>query len=111
MRTLTSIAIAVIGSAALTTAVVAHAGPYTASENVCQSAISSQLGLAAVPSQYTLENVHNKMQYRDFKYVVSANDSASAVQDVKVTCRVRKTGDLMALTFDPASTPVNVATQ
>ena len=109
MRTLTSIAVAVIGSAALTTAVVAHAGPYTASEKVCQSAISERLGLDAVPSQYALENVHNKMQYRDFKYVVSANDSASAVQDVKVTCRVRKTGDLMALTFDPASAPVSVA--
>jgi len=111
MRTLTSIAIAVIGSAALTTAVVAHAGPYTAAENVCQSAISERLGLATVPSRYTLENVHNKMQYRDFKYIVSADDAASAVQSVKVTCRVRKTGDLMALTFDPAAAPVSVATQ
>jgi hypothetical protein len=111
MRTFTSIAIAVLGSAALTTAVVAHAGTYPGSEKVCQSAISSQLGLAAVPSQYTLETVHNKMQYRDFEYVVSANDAASTVKDVKVTCRVRKSGSLMALEFDPASAPVNVARQ
>jgi hypothetical protein len=111
MRTLTSIAIAVIGSAALTTAVVAHAGQNTASENVCQSAISARLGLEAAPSQYQLENVHTKMHYRDLTYVVSAKDPASTVQDVKVTCRVRKTGDVMALTFDPASAPVSVATQ
>src|SRR5262245_5401880 len=111
MRTLTSLAIAVIGSAALTTALVAHAGPNTAAENVCQSAISARLGLEADPSQYTLENVHTKMHYRDLQYVVSAKDSASTDKDVKVTCRVRKTGDLMALTFDPASAPISVATQ
>lgn len=110
MRTLNSaIAIAVLGTAALTS--TAYASPYTSSEDVCQSAISTRLGLDAVPSQYTLESVHNKMHYRDFDYVVSADSSASAVQSVKVTCRVRKTGDLMALTFDPASAPVSVATQ
>ena len=109
MRTLTSLAIAVIGSAALTTALVAHAGPNTAAENVCQSAISARLGQAADPSHYTLENVHTKMHYRDLQYAVSTNDAVG--KDVKVTCRVRKTGDLMALTFDPASTPVSVATQ
>ena len=110
MRTFTShIVIAMLGAAAL--ASTAHAGPYTASEAVCQSAISARLGLDAVPSQYTLENVHNKMQYRDFKYVVSADDSASTVKDVNVTCRVRKTGDLMALTFDAAVPPASVARQ
>lgn len=110
MRTLSSrLVIALLGAITLTT--TAHAGPYTASEAVCQSAISARLGLDTAPAEYTLQNVHNKMQYRDFKYVVSATDSASTVKDVNVTCRVRKTGSLMALTFDPDTAPVSVARQ
>jgi hypothetical protein len=109
MRTLNSVvAIALLGTALTAPA---HAGSYTAAENVCESAISERLGAQAVPSQYTLEKVHNTMHYRDLSFVVAAQGGATAAQDIKVNCRVRKTGSLMALTFDPAVAAVSVATQ
>jgi len=109
MRLIPSALAVAIVAAATFTGSVAHADAYTASFNGCESAISDRLGLATTPANYNVQKVKSKARYRDISYTVSASDSASAVQGVKASCRVKKNGEVLALEFDNSTLPNTVA--
>ena len=108
MRLLPSaLAIAVLGTAAF--AGSAHASAYSASFEGCQAAISDRLGLDATPANYNVEKVKSKPRYRDISYSISASDQSSPVQGVKASCRVKQSGEVLALELDESTLPAKVA--
>ena len=108
MRILPAVlAVTVLGTVAF--AGTAGADAYTASLDACRSAISDKLGLAATPASYNVQKIRSKPRFRDISYSVSADDAASPVQGVKVSCRTKQNGDVLALDVDAATLPQAVA--
>ena len=108
MRILPAVlALTVLGSAAFTG--TAGADAYSASLDACQSAISDKLGLATTPASYHVQKIRSKPRFRDISYRVSADDAASPLQGVKVTCRAKQNGEVLAVEVDAATLPQAVA--
>jgi len=107
MKTLTTAFAVLLGMAAAT----AQAGPYDAAIDACHTAISEHLDIAKVPTNYDLQKVRSKARYKDLSFSVSAYDDANPVQRVKVSCRARSNGEVLALEIDPDTLPTALATQ
>ena len=105
MATLAATLTVTLGSASV------YADQYTASIDGCKQAIGERLGLANTPTNYNIEKVKSRNTYRDLNFSVSVYDKANPVQDVDVTCRVKRSGDVLALDFDDATLPASVAAQ
>lgn len=103
----TALAVAVLGTAAFTG--TAHADAYSASLDACQAAISDKLGLATTPASYDVQKIKSKARFRDISYRVSAHDAANPMQGVKVSCRAKQNGEILAVEVDAASLPNAVA--
>src|SRR4030095_10866725 len=109
MRALPSaLAVAVLGAVGFSG--TAHADAYGASFSGCETAISERLGLAETPAADNIEKVRRKPRYREIDYSVTAQDGASPVQGVKVSCRAKQNGEVLALEFDDATLPNALAT-
>jgi hypothetical protein len=99
-------------AALLLGAATAHAKTeYTDSLRGCEAAIAGRLGVDATDLDTRVKGVKTKARHRDLDFAVSARDDASAIQGVRVSCRARKNGDVLALTFDESTLPAAVALQ
>ncbi|MDA1076596.1 MAG: hypothetical protein O3A63_17855 [Proteobacteria bacterium] len=97
------LALAASGSAA--------ADEYRASIAGCTEAISKQMGLADADARYKLKDVKTRSRVRDLGFVVSVDSEVSPVKDVVVTCKVKRSGDVVALEFADGQYPSMLATQ
>ena len=89
----------------------AYANNYTASIDGCKQAIGERLGLSDTPTNYNIEKVKSRNNYRDLNFSVSVYDRTNAIQGVDVACRVTRSGDVLAVEFDDTTLPVSVAAQ
>src|SRR5262245_25091077 len=109
MRTLPSaLAVAVLGAVGFSG--TAHADAYGASFSGCETAIQERLGLSDTPATYNIEKIRSKARYRQIDYSVTAADASGSVQDVKVSCRAKQNGEVLALEFDDSAQPNALAT-
>lgn len=105
------IALTIVGTALSLAAAGASATKYSASIDGCEAAISERLGLALDSASYDIGKIRSRTQYRDMNFRVSAHDDASPVQNVKVSCRSKTNGEVLAVQFDDATLPNALATQ
>ena len=77
----------------------AMADEYGRSINGCRDAIGKQMGISGMDVRYKLKKVKTRARARDIGFVVSARDSASPIQGVVVTCKVKRHGEVLALEF------------
>jgi hypothetical protein len=95
----------------LVAAVPAHAGgEYTASIRGCEAALAERLGVDGAALRARLDGVDSSARYRDLDFRVSTTDAAHA-QDLRASCRVRKSGEVLSLALDPEPTDTAVAAQ
>lgn len=94
----------------LVAAVPAHAGgEYTASIRGCEAALAERLGVDGAALRARLDGVDSSARYRDLDFRVRTTDAAHAVQDLRASCRVRKSGEVLSLAFDPEIAEAAVA--
>jgi hypothetical protein len=96
---------------ALAASGTAVADEYGASIAGCRDAIGDQMGIADLDVKYKLKKVKTRSRVRDLGFVVSVKDEASPVQDVVVTCEVKRHGEVLALEFADDRYPSMVAGQ
>ncbi|TDJ21575.1 MAG: hypothetical protein E2O58_13505 [Gammaproteobacteria bacterium] len=89
----------------------AFANSYTASIEGCKQAIGERLGLSNTPTNYNIDKVKSRNQYRDLNFSVSVYDRTNPIQGVDASCRVTRSGDVLAIEFDENTLPVSVAAQ
>ena len=77
----------------------AMADQYAAAIDGCREAIGKQMGLMDVDTRYKLKKVKSRATIRDLGFVVSARDESNTIQGVVVTCKVRRSGQVVALDF------------
>jgi hypothetical protein len=82
---------------------------YRASIESCQAAIAARLGMSADDLRTRLDGVDSSARYRDLEFSVSALDAANPAQGLEVNCRARRSGDVLAVTFDESTVPDAVA--
>jgi hypothetical protein len=82
---------------------------YRASIEGCEAAIAARLGMSADDLRTRLEGVDSSARYRDLEFSVSALDAANPAQGLAVNCRARRSGDVLAVTFDASTVPDAVA--
>jgi hypothetical protein len=87
------------------------ANNYTASIDGCKQAIGERLGLSDTPTNYNIDKVKSRNNYRELSFSVSVYDKANPIQGVDVACRATRSGDVLAVEFDEATLPVSVAAQ
>ena len=104
-----------IALSSLTAAVLAlasvHANAadaYTASIQGCQKSINERLGVA--DASYSVKKIQTSPRYRDINFSVSAEDAANPIKQMKVTCRAKSDGEVLAVQFDDSTLPSAVAT-
>ena len=96
---------------ALSVAGSASANSYTKSIEGCHDAIGERLGIAGLNTNYNIGKIKSRNSYRDMDFSVSVRDDASPVQNVDVSCRVTRGGEVLALDFDESTLPNALATQ
>jgi hypothetical protein len=89
----------------------AYADQYAASIDGCKQAIGERLGLADIPTNYNIQKVKSRNTYRDLDFSVSVYDRTNPIQGVDVSCRVKRSGDVLAIEFDDATLPASIAAQ
>jgi hypothetical protein len=82
---------------------------YSASIRGCEAAIAERLGAGAGDLNMRVKGVDSASRHRDLDFAVSSRDATSAIQGVRATCRARKNGEVMALTFDERTLPAALA--
>ena len=87
------------------------ASQYTASIEGCKQAIGERLGLSNTPTNYNIDKVKSRSHYRDLNFSVSVYDKANPIQNVDVSCRATRRGEVLAIEFDETTLPVSVAAQ
>jgi len=90
---------------------VAASTEYEASIRGCEDAIGQRLGLAQSEFRTRIKGVDSASRYRDLDFSVFALDDANPIQGVRVSCRVRRNGDVLAVDFDERSLPGAIAAQ
>jgi len=86
----------------------ANADAYAASIQGCEKAIGERLGIA--DATYNVQKVNSAARYRDLSFSVSAADASHPVQNLKVTCRAKQDGEVLAVNYDESALPTAVAT-
>ena len=89
--------IGVLGASLLSGSAVAD--QYAASIDGCREAIGKQMGLVDVDTRYKLKKVRSRAVTRDLGFAVSVRDESNPIQGVVVTCKVRRSGQVVALDF------------
>jgi hypothetical protein len=104
-----------VALSSLTAAVLAFASvhanaadAYTASIQGCQKSINEHLGVA--DASYSVKKIQTAPHYRDISFSVSAEDAANPVRQLKVSCRAKSDGEVLALQLDETALPSAVAT-
>jgi len=104
-----------IALSSLTAAVLALAGvqvnaadSYTAAIQSCQKSINERLGVA--DASYSVKKIQSSPRYRDITFSVSAADAATPVSQMKVSCRAKSDGEVLAVQYDETALPSAVAT-
>ena len=86
-----------------------NAGNYTNSVNACEDAIGERLGISEVDARYKIKKIKTRGRYQDINFKVSVFDENHPVQSVKVKCRAKPTGEIVAVEFDQESLPASIA--
>ena len=89
----------------------AFANQYTASIEGCKQAIGERLGLSNTATNYNIDKVKSRSHYRDLDFSVSVYDTSNPIQNVDVSCRATRSGEVLAVEFDDTTLPVSVAAQ
>ncbi len=85
-------------------------GAYQSAIDGCEKAIGAQLGISPDAASYKLKKVKSSARHRDLGFSVSARDAASPIQQVKVSCRARDTGEVLTVAFADPALPQALAT-
>ena len=86
-----------------------NADSYSSSIGACKNAIGERLGITDVDTRYNIKKIKSKARYQDIKFSVTAFDESHPVQGVKVKCRTKKNGEILAVEFDQESLPASIA--
>ena len=86
------------------------ADSYTASIQGCQNAIAERLGIPADQAAFSVKKIQSSARYRDFNFRVSASEGATPVDQLKVSCRAKNDGEVLAVNYDEGALPAAVAT-
>ena len=104
-----------IALSSLTVAVLALAGAqanaadaFTASIEGCQKSINERLGVT--DASYSVKKIQSSPRYRDINFSVSAEDATNPIKQMKVTCRAKSDGEVLAVQYDETALPSAVAT-
>src|SRR5262247_3103296 len=104
-----------VALSSLTAAVLAFASvhanaadAYTASIQGCQKSINERLGVTS--ASYSVKKIQTSPRYRDINFSVSADDASTPVHQLKVSCRAKSDGEVLAVQFDESALPSAVAT-
>lgn len=86
-----------------------NAGNYTESVNACENAIGDRLGISEVDARYKIKKIKSRGRFQDINFNISVFDENHPVQSVKVACRAKPTGEIVAIEFDQESLPASIA--
>ena len=93
----------VIAAVLATVALNASADSYSASIQGCQKSINEKLGVA--DAAYSVKKIQTSPRYRDINFTVSAEDATTPVRQMKVSCRAKQDGEVLAVQFDESAMP------
>ncbi len=82
------------------------ADSYTASIQGCQKAIAERLGMTTADTSFSVKKIKSSPHYKDFNFSVSSSDAASQIQQMPVSCRAKKDGEVLAVNYDEAALKV-----
>jgi hypothetical protein len=103
MKALTSLTAAVL---VLATFQASAADSYTASIQGCQKAISERLGVS--DADFSVKKIQSSPRSVDLKFSVSS--ATATVDQLKVSCRAKQDGEVLAVNYDESALPTAVAT-
>jgi len=86
-----------------------NAGSYTNSVNACEDAIGERLGISEVEARYNIKKIKSRGRFQDINFNISVFDESHPVQSVKVKCRAKPSGEIVAVEFDQESLPASIA--
>ncbi len=81
----------------------ANADAYSAAIQGCQKSINERLGVS--DASYSVKKIQSAPRYRDIDFTVSADTPVSAIRQVKVSCRAKQDGEVLAVQIDEAALP------
>jgi len=90
-------------------ALSASANSYSASVDSCENAIAERLGITDLNANYNIQKVKSRSRYRDINFTVSVFDEQHPVKGVKVKCRAKSNGTILAVEFDSKTLPASIA--
>lgn len=105
MKALTSLTAAVLVLASFQASAT---DSYTASIQGCQKAITERLGVSA--ADFSVKKIKSSPRYTDLNFSVSASSAATPIDQLKVSCRAKSDGEVLAVKYDEAALPTAVAT-
>ena len=105
MKALTSLTAAVLVLASFQAGAT---DSYTASIQGCQKAISERLGVS--DADFSVKKIQSSPRYTDLKFSVSASSAAAQIDQLKVSCRAKSDGEVLAVNYDESALPAAVAT-
>jgi hypothetical protein len=103
MKALTSLTAAVLVLASFQASAT---DSYTASIQGCQKAISTRLGVS--DADFSVKKIQSSPRYTDLKFSVSS--ATAPVDQLKVSCRAKQDGEVLAVNYDESALPTAVAT-
>jgi hypothetical protein len=105
MKALTSLTAAVLVLASFQAGAT---DSYTASIQGCQKAISERLGVS--DADFSVKKIKSSPRYTDLNFSVSASGAVAPIDQLKVSCRAKSDGEVLAVNYDEAALPTAVAT-
>jgi hypothetical protein len=84
------------------------ADSYTASIQGCQKAITERLGVS--DADFSVKKIKSSPRFTDLNFTVSASSAAAPIDQLKVSCRAKSDGEVLAVNYDEAALPTAVAT-
>lgn len=103
MKAITSLTAAVL---MLATFQASAADSYTASIQGCQKAISERLGVS--DADFSVKKIQSSPRNIDLKFSVSS--ASATVDQLKVSCKAKQDGEVLAVNYDESALPAAVAT-
>jgi len=86
-----------------------NAGTYSNSVNACEDAIGDRLGITEIEARYNIKKIKTRGRFQDINFKISVFDESHPVQSVKVKCRAKPSGEIVAIEFDQESLPASMA--
>ena len=105
MKALTSLTVAILVLASFQ---ASAADSYTASIQGCQKAITERLGVS--DADFSVKKIKSSPRYTDLNFSVSATGAATPIDQLKVSCRAKSDGEVLAVNYDETAFPTAVAT-